>query len=177
MTPRVSVPDFALANPLYVGATVTFYEADASGNKTATVATLYDTPTGSGTLSNPQTLDSEGRFSQPIYIADAVIADVSGANGVADHSTGIIGRQSELQASTTYNPPSIASGATTQQAITVSGAELGDMAIASFSIGHTDIICLASVTAADTVTVTLWNRGAGAVDLASGTLTARVFTN
>lgn len=86
---RFVVAEFTLANPLYVGATVNFYTVDADGVKTTTLATLYDAPVGTGTLANPQTLNSEGRVEQPVYIDGPVIADISELS-IADHSTGVI---------------------------------------------------------------------------------------
>jgi|GEM_PF-3623856 len=86
---RVSVIDFQVANAAYPGATVTFYTVDANGVKTATLATLYEGLSGSGTLTNPQTLDSKGKLAQPVYIDTSVIATVSGLS-IADHDTGII---------------------------------------------------------------------------------------
>lgn len=86
---RSSIPDFQLANPIYIGATATFFEVDINGVKTATLATLYSGPTGSTTARNPQTLDGDGKFEAPVYIADAVIAEISGAS-VASHDTGVI---------------------------------------------------------------------------------------
>lgn len=89
MSVRVSIREFSLANPLYRAATVNFYTVDGNGAKTATLATLYDGPSGSDTLANPQTLDSDGKLAQPVYIEAPVIASVS--NIVApDHDTGII---------------------------------------------------------------------------------------
>lgn len=88
MTDRTAVKDFELANPIYTGAVVTFYTV-SNGVKTSTKATLYEAPTGNYTLSNPQTLDSEGKFVQPVYIAEPVIATVSGLT-IPDHDTGII---------------------------------------------------------------------------------------
>jgi len=87
---RVSVQDFSLANPIYIGARVTFWTVDGTGAKTTTAATLYSTATGSTTLANPQTLDGEGKFSAPVYINGPVVATVSGRN-VASHDTGVIG--------------------------------------------------------------------------------------
>lgn len=86
---RGTIPDFQLANPLYVGATVTFYEVDENGVATTTQATLYANPTGSTTALNPQTLDSEGKFEAPVYIDGPVVAVVTGAT-VGDHTTGVI---------------------------------------------------------------------------------------
>jgi hypothetical protein len=78
---------FDTANPLYAGATVTIYTVDGNGAATTTLATIYDGTTGTGTLANPQTLNSEGRFSAPIYLAEPVIMTISGP--VTTHSTGI----------------------------------------------------------------------------------------
>lgn len=155
--PRASIPDFSLANPIYVGATVTFYTADSSGVVTTTLATLYSTQTGSVELANPQTLDSEGKLQQPIYISTAVIASVSNANGVADHSTGVIGRAQELSGSVAFTRPSLTAGATAQATITVTGAAVDDFAIGSFSIGHTDITIDAVLTSTNTATLTFRN--------------------
>jgi microcystin-dependent protein len=86
---RSQIPDFQLANPRYVGATVTFYTVDGDGDKTATLATLYSGPLGSGTVANPQTLDGDGKFSSPVYIDEPVIGEVVGSS-VGSHDTGII---------------------------------------------------------------------------------------
>ena len=91
---RNSIQDFSLANPIYAGATVNFYTV-SGGVKTATLATLYAALTGSTTLANPQSLDSDGKFQQPVYIDAPVISTVSGLT-IADHDTGII--QSVLSA-------------------------------------------------------------------------------
>jgi hypothetical protein len=89
-TVRSTIPDFQLANPLYVGAQVTFFTVDQNGAKTATLATLYANPTGTQTVANPQTLDSEGKFLAPVYIDMPMIGEVVGAT-VGSHDTGIIG--------------------------------------------------------------------------------------
>ena len=86
---RICVHQFSIANEAYIGASVSFFTVDGAGAKTATLATLYDSTTGAGTLSNPQTLDSEGKFAQPVYIDTPVIGAVSGL-GFTDHDTGII---------------------------------------------------------------------------------------
>lgn len=89
MATRYNINDFALANPIYVGGTVSFYTV-SGGAKTTTLATLYAASTGSTTLANPRTLDSDGKFSVPVYIEVATVATVSGLT-VADHDTGIMG--------------------------------------------------------------------------------------
>lgn len=85
---RSAISDFSLANPIYAGATVTFYTV-SGGVKTATKSTLYSAKTGTATLSNPQYLDYTGKLVQPVYLADDTIASVTGLT-IADHDTGII---------------------------------------------------------------------------------------
>lgn len=88
-TVRNSIPDFSVANPFYAGATVTIYTVDENLAATATKATLYDAPTGSGTLTNAQTLDSEGKWEQPVYVDRPVVMSVQTGSGT--HSTGVVG--------------------------------------------------------------------------------------
>lgn len=77
---------------------------------------------------------------------------------------------------TTWNPASIASGAYGTTTITVTGARVGDTCAVGFSsITAAGWIISGSVTANDTVTVTLLNMTGSAVDLASGTLRADVW--
>lgn len=89
MATRYNINDFALANPAYAGGTVSFYTV-SGGAKTTTLATLYSASTGTTTLANPRTLDSDGKFSVPVYTEVPVIATVSGLT-IADHDTGIMG--------------------------------------------------------------------------------------
>jgi ABC-type uncharacterized transport system YnjBCD substrate-binding protein len=76
--------------------------------------------------------------------------------------------------STTWDPASIADGGMEAKEVTVTGAVLGDFAIASFSLDVSDLALSASVTAANTVTCTLSNNTGGAVDLGSGTVSVLV---
>lgn len=80
-----------------------------------------------------------------------------------------------LNASTTNDFASIAIGAQDTLDVTVTGAALGDFAVASLEVDVVDLVVSASVTAADTVTVVLFNNTAGAIDLASTTVRVRVF--
>ena len=73
-------------------------------------------------------------------------------------------------ASVTKDWGSIADGDEAAQEVTVTGAQLGDFALASMSIDITDLMLSAAVTAADTVTVVAANNTGGAIDLGSGTL-------
>lgn len=86
---RFAIPDFALANSMYIGARVYFYSVDVDGVKTDDLITLYDTLTGDDTLRNPQRLDGEGKFAVPVYVDEATIAVVSGLS-IPDHETGVI---------------------------------------------------------------------------------------
>jgi hypothetical protein len=108
MGARITVADFELANPLYAGALVRFFQTDNDGIKTATLATLYAAPSGVSTLENPQTLDSDGKFAAPVYIEDPVIASISGITNVDDHDTGVIWAPGTWRGSwataTTYYP-------------------------------------------------------------------------
>lgn len=84
-----------------------------------------------------------------------------------------------LSGSKTWDPASVAAGGTSATTtVTVTGAAVGDEADAEFSQVLPDRCYLtADVTAADTVTVSLVNYTGSAVDLRSGTLTARVEKN
>lgn len=88
MAVRTLIQDFQLGNPLYIGATVTFYTV-SGGAKTSTKATIYSALTGTATLANPQTLDSDGKLQQAVYADVATVATVSGLT-VADHDTGVM---------------------------------------------------------------------------------------
>ncbi len=79
-----------------------------------------------------------------------------------------------IDASITYDPPSLAAGDGVTTSVTVTGAALGDFARASFSLGLQGITLTAWVSAADTVSARFQNGTAGAIDLASGTLRVRV---
>lgn len=76
--------------------------------------------------------------------------------------------------SKTYDPPSIANNAQDQTTVTVTGALLGDFALATFSLDTQGVVLTANVSAADTATVTFRNATGGAIDLGSGTLAVTV---
>lgn len=62
------------------------------------------------------------------------------------------------------------SGTFTSTDITITGAALGDLVLVSLGLDTVDTAVVAAVTAANTVTVTLLNNTAGAVNLASTTV-------
>ena len=76
--------------------------------------------------------------------------------------------------SATFNPANLADGAGETTTVTVTGAALGDLAFASFSLDVQGITVTAYVSAANTVAVRFQNETGGAVNLAEGTL--RAFT-
>lgn len=76
----------------------------------------------------------------------------------------------QVQVTGTWNPASIASGATETTTLTVSGASLGDYTLSSFSVSLAGLQLTSYVSAANTVTVVLSNLTGAAVNLASGTL-------
>lgn len=86
---RTSISDFSLVNPLYAAATATFYKVNIGGTRSTSLATLYGSEAGSDLLTNPQKLDSRGRFKQPVYIEEAVIGVLVGPH-VSSHETGVI---------------------------------------------------------------------------------------
>lgn len=76
--------------------------------------------------------------------------------------------------SATYDPASLADGAGATTTVTVTGAKLGDYASATFSLDLQGITLTAWVSAANTVSVRFQNESGGTLDLASGTLRARI---
>ena len=80
-----------------------------------------------------------------------------------------------LQGSETKDWGNIADGNEEAEEVTVTGAALGDYAVATMSIDVTDLTITASVTASNVVTVVLGNFTGGAINLGSGTLTVKVF--
>ena len=132
MATRYNINDFALANPIYVGGTVSFYTV-SGGAKTTTLATLYAASTGSTTLANPRTLDSDGKFSVPVYTEVPVIATVSGLT-IADHDTGIMGLAEGAASTSATAAAASASAASASQ--TAAAASAVTAAAAVSGIGH-----------------------------------------
>ncbi len=89
------------------------------------------------------------------------------AGGTGNIIHGLIGND-------TWDPGVISTGAEEAKELTVTGAVLGDFAIASFSLDVTDLVLNAQVTAADTVTCVLANNTGGDINIGSGMLRAKV---
>ncbi len=77
-----------------------------------------------------------------------------------------------IEGTATYDPPSLADGAGVTTTVTVTGAALGDPAVASLAVDLQGIIINASVSATNTVAVRLQNETGATLDLASATLKA-----
>lgn len=114
------------------------------------------------TLSFETTVNTSGiRLIECRFLGGFLLVNPTVVNGV-------------LTGSKTFNWGSIASAAAATTTVTVTGAALGDRATATMSLDLQGLVMTAYVSAADTVTVVLFNPTGGAIDLASGTLSARV---
>ena len=82
--------------------------------------------------------------------------------------------EDNLFASATWDPGSIATTRYESMNVTVTGAELGDYAMASFSIDIGELILTANVTGTNEVKCSFENHTAGAIDLGEGTVYVRV---
>jgi hypothetical protein len=82
----------------------------------------------------------------------------------------------QLSANAAWDPASIADGEVTSTTMTVTGAVVGNSVAVGFSgnVPAGALLC-GSVTAASTVTVTLFNKTGGALDLPAGTIRADVW--
>lgn len=86
---RTAIPFFELANGAYASSEVSFFAVNATTfAREATLITLYAGKTGATTLTNPITLDSDGKFSVPVYAEERTIAVVSDTDG-QQHETGV----------------------------------------------------------------------------------------
>ncbi len=108
-------------------------------------------------------------------VGNAAAAALSAHEAAADPHTGYVKESTILDGSATYNPTNIVTGNQLLTTVTVTGAVAGDFALASFSLDLLGLKLSASVDAADTVTVIFSNTSGGDVNLASGTLRARVW--
>lgn len=102
---------------------------------------------------------------QTIDTAEQNKLEISGGQ-----ASGLLGIKAILTATATWDPGNLLDGAGTTQAVTVTGAALGDIALASFSLDLQDMLLTAYVNAANSVEVRLQNESTVGVNLASGTL-------
>lgn len=79
---RTAIPFFELANSAYASATVAFFAVDNTTNeRLTTLISLYNGISGTSPASNPYTLDSEGKFSSPVYAENRFIAVITNVDG------------------------------------------------------------------------------------------------
>lgn len=99
-----------------------------------------------------------------------------GQLAVGDWSSGNSGILTGLlRGSKTMDWGSVADAATLSTTVTVTGAALGDMCLASMSLDVQELAMSCAISAANTAEVSLVNDTGSAVDLASGTLAVLVF--
>jgi hypothetical protein len=79
-----------------------------------------------------------------------------------------------LEASATWDPPSMIAGGLTSTTLSVPGAALGDYASVSISADQAGCNLIGYVSAANTVSVSLVNVTSGTVNIGSSTLRVRV---
>ncbi len=94
--------------------------------------------------------------------------DITGSSSNISHTTGVWSN------SATYDPPSLGDGVGATTTVSVTGAKLGDSALATFSLDLQGITLTAWVSSANTVSVRFQNESGGTLDLSSGTLRAQI---
>jgi hypothetical protein len=91
------------------------------------------------------------------------------------HSASFDGPYRTLFGTTGWNPPPLPDGASTTTTVTVTGASLGNPCSVGLStVVPGGMLLTANVTAANTVTVTLFNKSGGTVDVGGGTVWVHV---
>lgn len=134
-------------------------------------------------IENPGNQSYAGNGSNGLYLSDFQLSQTAialpyirtTANSYAKSTLDLTTVVPKLTGSSTFNPPSIATGGLTSTTINVAGAVMGQSVKPSFSLDVTDSIDLyGRVSSAGVVTVVFKNNGASAVDLASGTLTVKL---
>jgi hypothetical protein len=137
--------------------------------------------------SNPQTVNIWGgntgsgkKLTLTHNGTNAVISTTSGSVSITSPliiGSGGTALTKVLSTTTTWDPASLADGSSeTKAAITLTGAAVGDLAVAALStMTSASWDVRAAVTSANTVEVRITNRTGGAVDLSSGTLRITLF--
>lgn len=128
-------------------------------------------------ITRTTTLDG-GQFdflvTTPTFDIDAVHINGSPDFAATASTTVATSRDGRLSGSATFDPGSIANGASLTTTVTVSGARLGDRAEAFLNTSQMGLSVVAYVNASNSVTVIYTNNTGAAVDLTSHTVTAWV---
>lgn len=92
------------------------------------------------------------------------------ADGLSIGPNGVVAPRTVVNTTVTFDPPSLTTGAiAVSSGITVTGAALGDHIELYPPYDTQGVASQAQVSAANTIVISLHNRSAGTVDLASGT--------
>ena len=182
--PTASMPLFFFADGAFIldSYTMTFAAASTTGHYLAQVQNARFR-LGSGTIDHSAFTGSNNFAllavvgSPQIDLAMLPIVSGNGAYyGAYFPWEGTAARLLTNNGSATWNPASVATAAQISTTVTVDGAAIGDVVAVGFSVAvPAGVLLTGSVTAANTVTVTMLNQSGGAVDLASGTLRARIW--
>lgn len=157
---RTAIQDFSTANPAYENAEVTAYKV-VDGAKSEDKADLYTSLSGAAKAANPQTLDSYGKFKQPLYIEEPVILTVEGLRNVPDHDTGIVNGM--VKADVVLSAADILSLHTTPKTlISAPGAGKAILFLGAVAFYDYGTVAYTSVGAGDDITLRYTN-GAGVV--------------
>ena len=88
--PRTRLPDFPLENELYAGSKVYAYGLTATGARDeSNLVALYTDKIGEHRVTNPVTLNSDGRFPVQLHVDQSIILEVEGPH-VLSHDSGAV---------------------------------------------------------------------------------------
>lgn len=137
--------------------------------------TVAPVPLAAATLPDPVTLAHGGTGATTAAGARTALGLGTAAQSAA---TAFVAAAARITATKTWDPASVAPAGFTSTTVTATGAVVGNPVTVGFSQPlDAGVTLTASVTAADTVTVTLVNNTLGAEDLASGTLRVDVWVS
>lgn len=90
MTQRTALNEFGTASRIYASAPVWVYAIDLTTlERTTRLLTLYDGPTGTGTLANPQNLSSDGKWTVIPYVEEGYQIVVNSLP-FGEHALGVV---------------------------------------------------------------------------------------
>lgn len=169
------LPSYIVAEGLLAnGNSVADYAIKLPTDNTRVSLTLIS-PVMSGYLQDPPVIGNHAEGKEIVWIGSrnqSAMMSVQGGLEVGENGGRLWGNP---VASAEYDPPPLPNGAGAMTRVTVPGAQPGDMAVAGFSAAKEGIFFQATVTAPDTVSVYVENKGRGTIDLPGGTLEVSVW--
>lgn len=169
------LPSYIVAEGLVAnGNSVADYAIKLPTDNTRISLTLIS-PIMSGYLQDPPVVGHHAEGKEIVWIGSRnqpAMMSVQGGLAIGKNGGRLWGNP---VASVQYDPPPLATGAGTMTRVTVPGAQPGDMAVAGFSAAREGIFLQATVTAPDTVSVYIENKGRGTLDLPAATLEVSVW--